>query len=360
MTGEKRKEFDMKYRTYAMVFLLGGIGMSAVGAERGSSGQDWALLRKGVSAQRQVLADKGAYLFVTDEMTPRRAPHIHSQCWVDWLPDDEVERKAYEQEKRDFGLDMAVQLEKLGARRIEMDDVAGLRTGAEQLVAIAEWAKTSPGYGNYILKHQAEELAMVLMAKMAVNEKCSIREVRELLDRIDTHEKSAYLQVSVLNEESPHAYARPTATSGSEIQSALGRQWRDHVREAREHFKARLPKGRRVHFEDVRDEAREYAFYIPDRNLGDASISRYWNLKDHEEVCVYGMYSQKREKIGWILKYRETIGAIPVPRAGELESEESQERYVGRINDAWLAKGFPSSVKPVGRIVLWIYCGQFL
>lgn len=350
----------MKYRTYAIASILGGIGMSAVGAECRPSGQDWALLRKGIATQRQVLAEKGAYSFVADEMTPRKAPHIHSQCWVNWLPDDEVGRRLYEQEKRDFGLDMVVQLEKLGARRIEMGDVVGLRTGAEKLVAIAEWAKTSPGYGNYILKHQAEELAMVLMAKMAVNEKCSIQEVRELLDRIDTPEKSACLQVSVLNEESPHAYARPTATSGSGIQSELGRQWRDHERKAREHFKARFPKRRRVLFEDVREEAREYAFYIPDQNLGDAPISRYWNLKDHEEVCVYGMYSQKREKIGWILKYRESIGEIPSPRAGELGSEESQERYVGRINDAWLAKGSPSSVKPIGRLVMWIYRGQFL
>ena len=333
--------------------------LSAHAAVRGSietdvGSQDWEALRKDVVALRHALSEKGAYDFVKDAGTPKLAPHIHSQCWVDWLPEQDVRRRAYEQEKRDFGLDMLGHLETLTSDEIGVGEPIRLQVRAERLVAIAEWLKTSWGYGNYILKHQAEEQALSFIAKMAVNGSCSPQEVRGLLGRVDEHAKSAPMQVAILNEESPHKYSLPATETGSGIQSALGRQWGTHRRAAEKYFKSRIHNKVPLLFEVVKDEEREYAFYVPDRNLGDASVRKYWNQKDHEEVCVYGMYTQRREKIEWILKFREIIGPIPVPDADDLKDEASQERYVGRVNDLWLKKGYPASVKPIGRLVLWI------
>lgn len=350
----------MKYYVWGVIFTMLGNVSPLAGIDSDGGTQDWTKKRKEISLLRNALSCEGAYAFVIGDRTPRKAPHIHSQCWVDWLPEVEVERRAYEQEKREFGRDLVRQLDAYATQKIEIDNVVVLKERVRQLVAIAEWIKTSHGYGNYILKHQAEELALMTMAKMAVNDKCPVQEIRGFLGAIDTHAKSAYMQVAILNEESPHQYKLPDSVVGSNIQLELGRQWNVHRLNAKKYFMTRFPSKRHLLFGDVKNEERDYAFYIPDRNLGDASIGNYWNLKDHEEVCVYGMYSQKRDKIRWILDFREIIGEIPSPKIGELEDEASRERYVDKINDLWLAKGHPTTVKPIGRLVMWIYQGQFI
>ena len=81
------------------------------------STNEWGRLRAEIMMYKRELASVGAYAFVTNTATPKTAPHIHSQCWVDWLPNEEIERKEYEQEIRNFGLDLIGELEKYAARQ---------------------------------------------------------------------------------------------------------------------------------------------------------------------------------------------------------------------------------------------------
>ena len=99
----------MKRLAIACVIVLSSI----VGySEETVSENDWTSLKERMKALRSELARQGAYAFVTNrETTPAVAPYVHSQCWVDWLPRENVERIAYEQEKREFGLDFVLELE---------------------------------------------------------------------------------------------------------------------------------------------------------------------------------------------------------------------------------------------------------
>lgn len=58
-----------------------------------AQGRDWEKLRDGIRRLRMELARQDVYTFVTNRTTtPRVAPYIHSQCWVDWLPKGEERR----------------------------------------------------------------------------------------------------------------------------------------------------------------------------------------------------------------------------------------------------------------------------
>ena len=144
---------------------------------------DWDALRAEVSSFRKRLASDGAYAFVTNAATPRTAPHIHSQCWVDWLPKEDVKRRAYEQEKRDLGLDILGYLEEYAWNAESQDDLSTNKKNAVELLAIAEWLKTSQGYGNYLLKRWAENLALIRLCNLSIYKRVGIDEIKALFNR---------------------------------------------------------------------------------------------------------------------------------------------------------------------------------
>ena len=79
---------------------------------------DWDALRAEVSSLRKRLANDGAYAFVTNAATPKTAPHIHSQYWLMLIPEANIALRQYEQEKREFGLDMIGQLERYAKQKL--------------------------------------------------------------------------------------------------------------------------------------------------------------------------------------------------------------------------------------------------
>ena len=111
-------------------------------------GRNWIKMRDQIRVLRMELSRQGAYDFVTNAATPRVAPLMHSQCWVDWLPKEQAERRAYEQEKRDFGLEFVRQIEKVALPNDRFEDVDAHEAHAKRMLAIAGWLKTQPGYGN--------------------------------------------------------------------------------------------------------------------------------------------------------------------------------------------------------------------
>lgn len=172
---------------------------------------DWDALRAEVSSLRKRLAQDGAYTFVTNAATPKTAPHIHSQCWVDWLPKEDVKRREYEQEKRDLGLDILGCLEKYAWGIEAHEDLEGNKKSAMELLAIAEWLNTTPGYGNYLLKRWAENLALIRICHLAVDGRVGLDEIKSYFSHVGTPIQDLQLRVRILNEESPHKYSLPSS-----------------------------------------------------------------------------------------------------------------------------------------------------
>lgn len=176
----------------------------AAGAVTADDAQSYVAMREQVMSLRTELSRHSAYAFVTNHaVVPRVAPHIHSQCWVDWLPRTNVAQIAYEQEKRDFGLDFIDKLEDLVFLKIPLEDADAHERRAEEALAIAAWMKTAKGYGNQILKRWCEGIALSSMGSMSVNPQCDTNRVLKLIVRVDDLHENLVRQVAILNEESP-------------------------------------------------------------------------------------------------------------------------------------------------------------
>ena len=302
-------------------------------------GRDWDKLRDGIRRLRMELARQDVYTFVTNRTTtPRVAPYIHSQCWVDWLPKGEERRRAYEQEKRDFGLDFIGKLEEVALANVPLDDLEANEKRARQFIEIAEWLKTSQGYGNYMLKRWSEGIACTPLGAMAVDSRCGIDRVGNLLLRIDNDERNLNLQLAMLDEEAPHKFKKTKSRDMNGICESMEMQWNCHLKASCAYFKGRGLFPASLNFSDVKDAPREYAFYI-DTNAGFSYYltMRYrWSGKNHFIVCIYGLYDGMRRELEDILKYRRLVGDVIRPKKNidELSDEEAMD-YREEFREKW-------------------------
>ena len=284
---------------------------------------------------RAELARQGAYAFVTNRTTtPPIAPHIHSQCWVDWLPRTNVEQIAFEQEKRDLGLDFIGNLEKLALTDVSLENIDSLENHADRMLTIAKWLKSEGGYGNHILKSWCEGIALSAMGGMAVNPRCDTNRVLRLLVSIDSVQVNISRRVSILNEESPHRYTVPKCTTYNEAAKSLELQIYPHLMETRNHY--RKAGQNLLIFDKVNDHSHRYAFYLPDILLNHNDIIReWWQRKRHEEVCLYGLENNMVEEIRQILNFRSQLGDIPKPTDEETKDINLAFNYRSRLHDVW-------------------------
>jgi len=298
---------------------------------------DWIDLRERVKTLRAELSRQGAYAFVTNHATtPPMAPYIHSQCWVDWLPKTNVEQIAYEQEKRDFGLDFFVVLEELALPEIPFEDVDALGRHADRMLTIAEWLKTAKGYGNHVLKTWCEGIAMSATGGMAVNSHCDNNRVLKLLARLDGIHENVVRRVAILNEEAPHHYETPKCKTLNEAAKDLEKQWYPHQVDTWNYF-GKKDARRNFRFDKVKDDPPEYAFYVPDRPpKGCDRVMEHWQInKNHEVVCIYGLECGMEREIREILRFRSQIGSFPRPTEDEISDLNLGFRYCSRLDDIW-------------------------
>ena len=312
----------------------------SVKGETMSSATKWERMRLGVVLLRTELARQDVYTFVTNRATtPRIAPYIHSQCWVDWLPKEDVKRRAYEQEKRDFGLDFIGKLEKIALDVPPVDDLEMNERRARQFVEIAEWLKTSKGYGNYVLKMWSEGMACTSLGAMAVNSKCSVERAEALFHRIDSVTNNLSCQMAILAEEAPHGYQRPVDVTARGIRKELERQWNLHFKSAYIHFNTRPGRFAGLRFEDVKENLHEYAFYCEDavgsNGCQYATIRNLWGLKKHFTVCICGMYNPMPKQIFDMLRYRRFVGDIPRPPVGLRMGSPDFIDYQDLFHEQW-------------------------
>ena len=333
---------------------------------------DWDALRAEVSSFRKRLASDGAYAFVTNAATPRTAPHIHSQCWVDWLPKEDVKRRAYEQEKRDLGLDILGYLEEYAWNAESQDDLSTNKKNAVELLAIAEWLKTSQGYGNYLLKRWAENLALIRLCNLSIYKRVGIDEIKALFNRVDEPIQNLKLRLAILNEESPHKYSLPsfflTEDSGS---TSLCRQWGKHAMESMNHYCKWSQENSRIFsgltFKDVAWDDHEHAFYIEDPRDGWHTLRDIWGKKYHYTLCTGAMDMRLWRYLQEIIAYKEVVGEIPLPDKSELErpgsfafASNELDNYNMIIDAKWKSASKKNAPQGIARRVIYILKGRLV
>jgi len=288
--------------------------------------EDWSVLRQEIVTLRHSLARDGAYAFVTTAATPKVAPHIHSQCWVDWLPKEEVERRLYEQEKRAFGLDMVGQLESYALADTDWQNDTDNAAMAHQLLAISKWLKTSAGYGNYLLYKWAENMMVSLSGRLAVNPHADVKAIERLLSEAESYQADLAFRIAVLKDEVPQDYFAPSDKDMSAAQNELLRQWGENMRTAMLHYGEK--RFWNLKSSDVLGDKREFAVYVEDPLPRWHTIRSYWDASQYRRFLICGLHEPLCDDVRCMLSAREKSGPMPVPPASAFKDSKARHIYV--------------------------------
>jgi len=313
-----------------------------------------------ISELHASLVRQGAYAFVADASTPKTAPHIHSPSWVEWLPAEETERRAFEQEKREFGLAFVGELEKCALRQRHLMDYEKLEQEIEGMLRTADWLSTSKGYGNYLLVHWAENLALNMLGKLSVLPEMDTNTVNRILARLSDSKTDASFRLSVLREESPEPFASPIfGHCGTDYYSLL-REWGKGMKRTIEYF-GPLDMFRKT-WRDTTEAERKLAFYMDDSSSGELELRELWDRKLHRIFCTLAPEATRINAIRNTLLYRRFIGAFPLPSAQELEDDDCGKEYEHRIVCQWWLKELHRKYGPncTGFWARLICSGNFL
>ena len=279
--------------------------------------------------QRKTLLESGLWGFFASAQSNRwAAPKIHSQCWVDWLPQAPVERVQFEQAKRDFGLEVVKAVEKEALLILLPTNTVERAYQADRLLDFAGWAGGPGGYGNLAIKRRVENLACIPVGHLIADLDFPVAKIEALLARLGTEEDWLQMQRDVLNEESPHRYDART-------KDELAVQWHRHFRKA--WFAYKEKEGRYPHhFSDGKNFPKEVAFYCEDETSPRPyTLATQWNQKLHYIFCVMGYEDTITERVKNFLLFRKTIGRFPEKPSrplGLFKGEEIREAFY----EAWM------------------------
>ena len=306
---------------------------------------------------RNILVLKGAYAFVSDEVTPRTAPHIHSASYVAWIPDTDIQRKGYEMQKRDFGMAFVGELEKCAMRQRNMKHYKELAQECEEMLRTADWLKTSCGYGNYLLAHWAENLVLNMVGKMVICPEMDTNTVDTILARLGDYESDLRLRVSALNEEAPEPFSLPQSMTPEAGFNCLMRQWGKRMNATLKHY--RSTPGKRLSWRDAAADERIHVFYLDDSCSGVLTARDIWDRKLHSVLCSFSPDVRRLNAVRNILRYRELVGTIRLPSGEEMLNGALGQEYMNKIDNRWSNDLFSKyGPNPTG---LWvqIICGGY-
>ena len=289
-----------------------------------------------LSAMRNDLVRLGAYAYVASPTSPKSAPHIHSQSWVDWLPATEVRRRMYEQEKRDFGMAFVGELEKCAEEQKCLEGYGDMERESWKMLRIAQWLKTSTGYGNFFLAHWAENLALNMVGKMAVSTEVNTNSVNRLLLQLGAGEADLRFRVAVLNDESPNAFSLPQTADADVAFNSLMREWGRGRSAAAAHYGPTALM--RLSWRDVAEDNRAHAFYLDDSCSGELPLRELWKRKLHSAICSLAPEFYRMKVIRNVLKYRELVGPLPRPSQFQLTDKTAGAGYVETVDGRWSSR----------------------
>lgn len=279
--------------------------------------------------QRKQLSELGLWAFFNVAQSNQwTAPKIHSQCWVDWLPEDQEKLKKLEQGRRDFGLEIVKAVEREALRTLLPTSTVERVNQANRLLDFSSWAGAPDGYGNLAIKRRVEHLACIPIGHLIADLDYSVEKIENLLARFEMEKNWFRMQIGVLNEESPHKYDAMT-------KDELAVQWHGHFRKAWLTYKE--TEGRYPHrFSDGKNFPKEIAFYCEDQiSIRPYTLATKWNQKRHFLFCVRGKTDAIMERVQNLLLFRKTIGRFP----------EKPSRPLG-LFDSSIQEGFYEAWKP--------------
>ena len=294
-----------------------------------------------IEAARFHLKAKGVWKFVDEALAQGVAPpRMHSKYWVDKLP---VTNQPQEAAFRDFGYEVAIQLNDFSLefyKHPSADEEVGR---VENLLRLAGWLRQSGGYENYRMARRAEGAAGMLLARAIVNPDVSVETIKKLIGLFLTEEQSAVIRADILWEESNGVIDVRGKASSFEDKGSFERDWNDYLRKVGK----KVDMWKLFHYSELKSELEakipDLIFFCDDTALpSPRSIVTTWDRKQHFATCVFGGCLINFNVIRNLFLFRKEVGGFPLPK----KENATRDDFATYYDDLWIP--YEKKYGPIG------------
>ena len=302
----------MSLSVLALVFAMCHVGMAVFAHD--DERISFATV-KSTERAKAILHEEGLRTFM-DEVWAQgvTAPGIHSKYWLDQFTRGKPDLHAIEKAYRDFGYEVAVQIENLAFEIYEKPDKSLETDRLDWLLRFSKWMLKPGRFENYRIGMRTEGAALMPLHRTIFNLDVSTAEIERYMARFSTTRENAVLRAAFLYEESGGVFdvrdlaLRAKAGEDDGFES----EWIKHVRRAYKHF------GGQIFYyttdpEILRDEKIEYSFFMDDNCEfgGWDSVPEKWDEKYHRHIGVFGGYAYAVRAFYDVMIFRKDIGEFP-------------------------------------------------
>ena len=294
-----------------------------------------------VEAARLHLRVKGIWKFVDEALAQGVAPpRMHSKYWVDKLP---VTNQPQESAFRDFGYEVAVQLNGVSLefyKHPSTDEEVGR---VKRLLRLAAWLRQPGGYENYRIARRAEGAAGMLLARVIINPDVPIETIEKLIDLFLSEEQSAILRADILWEESNGVIDVRGKARRFEEKGSFEHDWNGFLRKVDK----KVDIWKLFHYSELKPELEQkipgLVFFCDDTTPpSPRSIVATWNLKQHFATCVFGGCLINFNVIRNLFLFRREIGGFPLPN----KENATRDDFATYYDDLWIP--YEKKYGPIG------------
>jgi len=287
---------------------------------------------RGTELATAMLHEKGLHAFMNEAWKQGvAAPGIHSKYWLDQFTRGKPELYAIEKAYRDFGYEIAVQVEDLAFKIYEKPDKNLEYKRLDWWLRFSKWMLRAGRFENLRIGIRAEDAATMSLLRAIFNFDVPVDKIENCFARFTSTKESATLRANILFEESDGNLdvrnLAKKAKDGSD--DGFEAKWIEGNKQAYRHFGGRL-LNYSIDQEILLDEEVKYSFFADDdRELGGRdNIPERWDDKCHKEVCVFGGQASYLRELHKPLVFRREVGSFPeVPVPEGKDSVGVYENY---------------------------------
>ncbi len=291
--------------------------------------------------------------------TRAAAPLIHSRWYVETMLREPPARLAYERAKREFGRRLLVALDECAGEMLRLDDSPKREVAAEMLLDLRDWTAGRPGYGNMLLLHRCQDIALVPLAHLIADLNFPVRTLDQLVGRLMTLPDQRKLNAEVLNTESPRGvrfepgsdrmpakwarafrYLTPEERRAEAMRIPMMRTWRAGWRRIIEWRRGQGDKLPVLWLKGSSHRAKlpkDLQFFCDDnKRLDPFTTAKQWDAKRHYRLLLgLGAYSDRRS-VESLLLFRKKVGYFPTrPPAGSMVDSFIKDPIERAFDAAW-------------------------
>ena len=257
---------------------------------------------------------RGLKAFLGEALTQGvEAPGIRSKYWIDQFAKGEPDVAAKENALRDFGYEVALQLDRMAVDIHKCADDPQNVAKLEWLLGFKDWIVKPGRYENLRLAARAENAATMPLLRAIVDLRVPDAEIDMFFGRFTDGTESAKLRANVLFDESAGLFDfRGNLELLARQEDFISKWWTPRSRASGERYGRRALRYK-YDFELLnKDKVKYNFFYTDDDRVHPRTLSNNWNNKEHKWLCAFRIKADGLDSLRRVHEFRKAARRFPV------------------------------------------------